>query len=678
MKKTILSIIAMLVLVTMLAVPAMAAEGTVALSDATGASGEVVTVTVSLAGFEQATALGITYTGVPEMVNEASKWELTGGMLSDIGNEQKNVSVWAASNPTTVNGDVLKLALRLPAYDGTRAYTIEVKVKVQSNATLLGEVTKTATVTVNNPAQSVTLDKTSLALDLTGTKTGTLTATAAPDTTTDTVVWASSDSAVASVENGVVTAKKPGTATITATAGTKSASCTVTVTCSHANAVKTDPKAATCEATGNNAYYTCGDCNQVLKADKKTVTTVAAETLATVPHSGGTATCTAQAVCSMCSKPYGDKKAHSFSKTWSSDANQHWHICTTCNTEKGSVAAHSFSWKVDKPATEDKTGLKHEECACGYKRNENTVIPKLDHVHVNIKRVAPVKATCTKTGTVEHWTCGSSKCAGKFYGDAKCQILLSTTVAPIDANNHSGKGSYQSDENQHWQVCSDCKGIMGEKKNHNFSWWTDAVATENNTGLKHEVCSVCKAKRNENTVIPKLPHAPAKAEGKPATCTTAGVAEHFYCPNCGNFYASDNGNPGAQIKKDDTTIPALGHSFGTEWVGDEKGHWHVCTVCEGKSEVEAHTLETVDAVEATEQTEGFTGDQVCTVCKTVAVKGEVIPVIVPETTAAPTAPQTVGAEEGKNDPVLIASIAVVALAAIGGGAFLLVKKPWKK
>ena len=58
-----------------------------------------------------------------------------------------------------------------------------------------------------------------------------LTATVAPDNATlKTVTWNSSDTAVATVDaNGLVTAVAPGEATITATAGDKSASCAVTV-----------------------------------------------------------------------------------------------------------------------------------------------------------------------------------------------------------------------------------------------------------------------------------------------------------------------------------------------------------------------------------------------------------------------------------------------------------------
>ena len=67
-------------------------------------------------------------------------------------------------------------------------------------------------------------------LSLTEGESGTLTATIAPENATDkTVTWSSSDNAVATVENGEVTAVGHGTAVITATAGGVAGSCTVTV-----------------------------------------------------------------------------------------------------------------------------------------------------------------------------------------------------------------------------------------------------------------------------------------------------------------------------------------------------------------------------------------------------------------------------------------------------------------
>ena len=85
---------------------------------------------------------------------------------------------------------------------------------------------------------SVTVSPSSLSLDLNGTKTGTLTATVNGDNNpSQDVTWTSSNTSVATVSNGVVTAKANGSATITATSQqdpTKSGTCSVTVSTTEA------------------------------------------------------------------------------------------------------------------------------------------------------------------------------------------------------------------------------------------------------------------------------------------------------------------------------------------------------------------------------------------------------------------------------------------------------------
>ena len=78
------------------------------------------------------------------------------------------------------------------------------------------------------PVESVSLDRTSVEMDID--ETLTLSATVFPENADDkTVSWESSDPAVASVSDGTVVALKSGTAVITASAGGKCATCTVTV-----------------------------------------------------------------------------------------------------------------------------------------------------------------------------------------------------------------------------------------------------------------------------------------------------------------------------------------------------------------------------------------------------------------------------------------------------------------
>ena len=77
-------------------------------------------------------------------------------------------------------------------------------------------------------AESITLNETELEMYTNGTEK--LTATVTPDNTTDTIEWSSSNTDVATVENGLVAAVGEGTATITAKAGGQEATCKVVVT----------------------------------------------------------------------------------------------------------------------------------------------------------------------------------------------------------------------------------------------------------------------------------------------------------------------------------------------------------------------------------------------------------------------------------------------------------------
>lgn len=77
------------------------------------------------------------------------------------------------------------------------------------------------------PATGVSLDKTSLTL-IVGRR-ETLEATLHPANATDEITWSSSNLSVATVSEGIVTACGVGVAVITAKAGSKTATCTVTV-----------------------------------------------------------------------------------------------------------------------------------------------------------------------------------------------------------------------------------------------------------------------------------------------------------------------------------------------------------------------------------------------------------------------------------------------------------------
>lgn len=409
---------------------------------------------------------------------------------------------------------------------------------------------------------------------------------------------------------------------------------------------------------------------------------------------------------------------HVAGSAWITDGEDHWHICTTegCGTIVDK-AAHSYSWVVDDPATEDKTGLKHEQCICGLKRNEGTVIDKLDHVHIGIKHFEAVKATCVKEGTLEYWTCASHKCTGKYFADAKCQLELETIVEAINPANHTGKtelkdnafatcskagysgdtyctdcgemvkkgavipatglhtakDGYLTDGNQHWQVCVRCEAIIGNaKENHTYTWVVDQYPTEEAEGVKHQKCTVCSHEAAKDTVIEKLEHKPVLVPGTDATCTEVGVTEHYLCGNCGRYYASVDGKLGEQIEKSATVIEAAGHTYSTEWSSNETDHWHDCS-CGETADKQAHTTEIVGAKEVTETEAGYTGDKVCSVCGYVVSKGEEIPALPPVTEPAATEPADT--DSGKSDsPVVIILIVVAAVAVCVAVAVILIKK----
>lgn len=89
---------------------------------------------------------------------------------------------------------------------------------------------ETAIAGLKPAVESVTLNKTELALTIGGSET--LTVTVAPETTDQEVLWESDKSEIASVENGVVTANKAGVAVIKVSSvdnPAKYAECTVTV-----------------------------------------------------------------------------------------------------------------------------------------------------------------------------------------------------------------------------------------------------------------------------------------------------------------------------------------------------------------------------------------------------------------------------------------------------------------
>ena len=172
---------------------------------------------------------------------------------------------------------------------------------------------------------------------------------------------------------------------------------------------------------------------------------------------------------------------HSYGTEWKYDDTDHWHECE-CG-DKANIEAHSASeWIVDTAATETADGTKHKECTV-------------------------------------------------------CKKVLETAPIPATGSNHTHSygTEWKYDGTNHWHEC-EC-GDKADTAAHNFQWEIDKAATKEATGIKHEECTVCGAKRSENTVIDKLPDG----------------------GNTGNTSSSDN-NTNKPGNDDSTKCPQTGDS----------------------------------------------------------------------------------------------------------------------
>ncbi|MCQ2138224.1 MAG: Ig-like domain-containing protein [Bacteroidales bacterium] len=172
---------------------------------------------------ELAAVAGISLNKTSMTLTEGATQTLT-ATITPSNATNKNVT-WFSSNTSVATVDANGKVTAVKA--GTATITAK---------TADGGKTATCTVTVSAATVAVTgisLNRSSYTMDIGGTMT--LTATVLPSNATNkTVSWSTSNSSVATVSNGVVTAKGAGTATITAKTadGNKTASCSITVNAS--------------------------------------------------------------------------------------------------------------------------------------------------------------------------------------------------------------------------------------------------------------------------------------------------------------------------------------------------------------------------------------------------------------------------------------------------------------
>lgn len=428
-------------------------------------------------------------------------------------------------------------------------------------------------------------------------------------------------------------------------------------------------------------YKSCKDCGSV-----STDTFTSGKALG---HTGGTATCTAQAICTRCNKPYGEKLAHTFDKKVEDEKYKKEDKTCTHGTiyfmscvcgEKGTATfeandklPHTFNQKntdekyLKSKATCTAKAVYYYSCTCGAKGTETFETgDALGHDY----------GTKWSGNANGHWhecsRCGDKKDSAAHTPGAEPTETTAQTcnvcgyvIKPALGHKHSYSTSWTRNNTKHWHACSGCSE-RSDEADHVYDNACDATC--NVCGYERSVshtydekwksdeskhwheCSVCGAKKDEATHTP----------GAEPTETSAQV-----CTECG--YVIKN---------------ALGHThkFASEWSSDEKNHWHECS-CGEKTDVSAHTPgEWIIDKEASEGVEGAKHKE-CTECKQ-TVEEETIPALPIATTTTTTttttsSQATTGKSSGRGCKLTVGAGATFAIVSVLGMGLVLGKKKTK-
>lgn len=197
-------------------------------------------------------------------------------------------------------------------------------------------------------------------------------------------------------------------------------------------------------------------------------------------HTGGTATCTAKAVCSVCGESYGELAAHVADSTYRYNADGHWTACATCGTPMSNQEAHTGGTAdCQHKAVCDVCGQPYGELdASNHTGGIRWVQTAETHQAFYLCCGAAAGAEANHSWNDE------SVCTECGYGCAHTGGTATCTALA---------------------VCDICGHTYGDLLPHDYRWVIDQEATTEATGLKHEECTACGDKRSEGTVIPKQP-----------------------------------------------------------------------------------------------------------------------------------------------------------------------------
>ena len=526
----------------------------------------------------------------------------------------------AASGLFAMNADanftlteICVLTYKIPANTKAGTYVLGIE-ELEVTKDIFDTVTEggvvTATLTIKGaapvvPVESVSLDKTELKLAKGGN--AKLTATVLPaDATDKTVTWTTSKDNVATVAaDGTVTAVGEGTAVITATAGSKTADCTVTVVnCLHTNKSLVAAKAATCTEKGMKEHYKCNNCSALFEtADSTTPVPASTLELPVIDHTftdvaEKAATCTekgnvAYKHCTTCNKNYDAKgkllttvetpaKGHAPESefVWANNATQHWKICPDCNGVMTIKVDHS--WDANGVCTVCKYGCAHTDGTLQWVTKDETtheqkwsccgtVVKTEDHSwNDGVCTVCGYKCQHQYSGwkhnDTQHWkvceTCGKEISRADHQPEAGTPNCIKTATCQVCDYEVAG-----IDSKTHYNI------VKVEAKAH--------TCTEDGI-IAHYKCTGCgklfsdKAGENEITnIVDPAAHKPTPVAEKPSTCRVNGTGAYNKCEVCGKMFDKD----GKEITAP-ATLPLAAHTWDTtKWLANKDGHYRECKVC---------------------------------------------------------------------------------------------------
>ena len=248
---------------------------------------------------------------------------------------------------------------------------------------------------------------------------------------------------------------------------------------------------------------------------------------------GGTATCTAKAICEDCGKAYGEMTAHTFTaKTASAKYLKSAATCTAKAVYYTSCADCGLSSKGTKNEATFEYGN-----ALGHKYGKwvsngdgtHTRVCANDNKHTETKNCHGGKATCTAKAICED--------CGKAYGEMKPH-----SYAHIKSPEYLKSAATCTAKAVYYTSCADCglssKGTKneatfeGEALGHSFDKWSITAPTCTEDGYRVRKCTRCDA--TETEVIPATGHKYVDTVIKP-TYTEKGYTIHK-CLRCDSSY----------------------------------------------------------------------------------------------------------------------------------------------